>query len=84
MYRYITTALVIAGLFVSISCTKTQKGQARENASAPLKNERKYSESPILRDRVERGELPPVEDRLPDEPLVVTPIENIGRYDSEP
>ena len=31
----------------------------------------RYQESPMLRERVEAGELPPVEERLPDEPLVV-------------
>jgi hypothetical protein len=43
----------------------------------------RYRESPILRERVERGELPPVEKRLPDQPLVVPPVESIGRYDSD-
>lgn len=43
----------------------------------------RYQESPILRDQVERGELPPVEERLPSEPLVVEPIDSIGTYDSE-
>ena len=34
----------------------------------------------MLADRVRRGLLPPVARRLPDEPLVVTPLEKIGRY----
>ncbi len=44
----------------------------------------KYRESPILRERVERGDLPPIEERLPDEPFVVTPVERPGRYQSSP
>lgn len=32
-----------------------------------------YSEAPMLAERVARGELPPVEQRLPDEPFVVGP-----------
>ena len=39
-----------------------------------------YSQSPILDARVASGELPPVEDRLPDEPLVSVPFREIGRY----
>ena len=39
----------------------------------------RYQESPMLRERVEAGELPPVEDRLPDEPLVVESPE-VGEY----
>jgi len=39
-----------------------------------------YNEAPILRVKVAAGELPPVEERLPEEPLVVEPIEEIGEY----
>jgi peptide/nickel transport system substrate-binding protein len=39
-----------------------------------------YGEAPMLASRVEAGELPPVAERLPDEPYVVTPYEEIGRY----
>lgn len=40
----------------------------------------KYNEAPMLRTMVAAAELPPVEERLPDEPLVVEPIEKIGQY----
>lgn len=39
----------------------------------------RYRESPLLRERVEAGELPPVEERLPDEPLVVE-VPEVGEY----
>ena len=39
-----------------------------------------YSEAPELKVKVAAGELPPVEERLPEEPLVVKPIEAIGQY----
>ncbi len=39
-----------------------------------------FSEAPELAKRVAAGELPPVEDRLPEEPLIIPPIERIGRY----
>lgn len=39
-----------------------------------------YNEAPMLRTMVAAGELPPVEERLPEEPLVVTPVEEIGQY----
>ncbi len=38
------------------------------------------NEAPVLLELVEQGVLPPVEDRLPDEPLVVEPWEEIGQY----
>jgi len=39
-----------------------------------------YNEAPMLKELVEAGELPPVEERLPEEPLVIEPIEEIGQY----
>ena len=39
-----------------------------------------YQEAPELAERVARGELPPVAERLPLEPVVVEPIESIGKY----
>ena len=41
---------------------------------------RRFGESPMLAERVRKGELPPVSERLPDNPLVVVPMEEIGRY----
>jgi len=39
----------------------------------------KYNEAPMLRVKVAAGELPSVEERLPEEPVIVEP-EKIGRY----
>ncbi|HHV80051.1 TPA: ABC transporter substrate-binding protein [bacterium] len=40
----------------------------------------KYSEAPMLADLVKQGKLPPVEQRIPKNPLVVTPVEEVGQY----
>ncbi|WP_285734639.1 ABC transporter substrate-binding protein [Nocardiopsis sp. ATB16-24] len=40
-------------------------------------------EAPMLAALVESGDLPPVEERLPDEPLVVEPHERVGVYGGE-
>jgi peptide/nickel transport system substrate-binding protein len=40
----------------------------------------KYSESPQLAEMVAKGELPPVDERLPENPLVVLPISSVGQY----
>jgi peptide/nickel transport system substrate-binding protein len=37
-------------------------------------------QSPMLDERVASGELPPVEERLPENPLVVEPVESVGKY----
>ena len=40
----------------------------------------RFKEAPALRAKVAAGELPPVEERLPFEPLVCVPIDGIGEY----
>lgn len=40
----------------------------------------KFNEAPMLRTMVAAGEIPPVEERLPEEPLVIEPVEEIGQY----
>jgi len=39
-----------------------------------------YSEAPMLADMVASGELPPLDERLPENPLVVLPIKSVGQY----
>ena len=40
----------------------------------------KYNEAPMLKELVKAGKLPPVEKRLPEEPLVIEAYEEIGQY----
>ncbi len=40
----------------------------------------RFQQSPALDSLVARGELPPVNERLPDDPIVVEPIGDIGQY----
>ena len=40
---------------------------------------RQYSEAPMLAEMVASGDLPPVEERLPDEPLVIQ-VQEVGKY----
>ena len=39
-----------------------------------------FKEAPMLAARVAAGELPPVEERLPENPLVLQPTDGIGKY----
>ncbi len=39
-----------------------------------------YQEAPMLRTMVAAGELPPLKERLPQDPLVVKPTDEIGQY----
>ncbi|MCK4420058.1 hypothetical protein KAV79_09645, partial [Candidatus Aerophobetes bacterium] len=40
----------------------------------------KFSESPMLRTKVAAGELPSVEERLPEEPQIIGLLEEVGQY----
>ncbi|MBS1253922.1 MAG: putative ABC transporter-binding protein [Anaerolineales bacterium] len=42
--------------------------------------ESKYNEAPMLAEMVAAGELPPVDERLPEEPLVEEVVDDIGQY----
>ena len=39
-----------------------------------------FSEAPELKSMVSKGMLPPVEDRLPDDPVVLEPLREVGKY----
>ena len=47
---------------------------------APAAPASRYSEAPVLAELVAKGELPPVDDRLPENPDVVAPVESIGKH----
>ena len=65
---------------------RTEKRSVQPPTRAPLKidpgilKDRSFTEAPMLAGRVTKGQLPPVEERLPENPLVVVPMEEIGRY----
>src|SRR5215469_18339601 len=46
----------------------------------PAKWPKKFNEAPMLADLVKAGKLPPVEQRVPAEPLVLKPAHEIGQY----
>jgi peptide/nickel transport system substrate-binding protein len=54
--------------------------QAPAPTQAPEEPVSKYNEAPALKEMVAIGELPPVEERLPENPLIVEPVESIGQY----
>jgi hypothetical protein len=59
---------------------------SKEKTTAPqvidpaILSDRLFGEAPMLAERVRSGDLPPVSERLPEHPLVVVPMEEIGRY----
>jgi peptide/nickel transport system substrate-binding protein len=66
--RRIATALV-AGLVLTFAQLAPADAQGG-----------KYHEAPALAEQVKAGKLPPVEQRLPEQPLVVPVVEKVGEY----
>ena len=70
-------ALLLAAPFALSAGSTAEQASTTEG---PAVAAGKYHEAPMLAELVASGELPPVDERLPDEPLVVTPLEGIGKY----
>jgi peptide/nickel transport system substrate-binding protein len=79
-----TTALPEAPEAAPAALSEAEEAPAaasEEMAAEKMAEEEAVShEAPMLRALVEAGELPPLEERLPSEPLVVEPYESIGKY----
>lgn len=58
----------------------TSAPAAEPAAAAPATPDSKYREAPQLAERVLAGELPPVDERLPQQPWVIQTKESIGKY----
>ncbi len=70
----------IAGPFASPASAMAGLLSTAGTAKALQTVPSKFSESPMLAERVQKGELPPVEQRLPKDFLVVEPTGEIGKY----
>jgi peptide/nickel transport system substrate-binding protein len=46
----------------------------------PAQWPKKFGEAPALTELVKAGKLPPVEQRLPQEPMVIKPLRSVGKY----
>ncbi len=75
-----TTAPAEAPAEATAAPAATAAPTAAPEVAAP---ESKYKEAPMLAEKVAAGELPPVEERLPVEPLIVTPIYEVGQYSGD-
>ena len=51
-----------------------------ESEAPAAESSSQYNEAPMLKAMVDAGDLPPVDDRLPVNPRIVTPIHEVGQY----
>jgi len=82
----ILVALMVSGCGSSSSEKANVEDQAQIVVEAPQEIDpgilarREFGEAPMLLERVNAGELPSVADRLPENPRVIMPVNEIGRY----
>jgi len=74
--------ILIALLMVSLALTvfaggKPEEPEAAKSAAKPVG---KYNEAPELAELVKKGQLPSVDERLPEKPVVVSVVDSIGKY----
>ncbi len=79
MKRFVAIVLctLVAGAFLGFASGQKDTGGTQGTATVA---KGKYGEAPMLAEKVRKGELPAVEDRLPEEPMVIEPVEEIGQY----
>src|SRR4030088_2097945 len=46
----------------------------------PAQWPKKFGEAPALAELVKAGKLPPVEQRIPQEPMIIKPLRSVGKY----
>jgi peptide/nickel transport system substrate-binding protein len=74
------TALAACAPTTTATPAPTTAPAATQPPAATAAPASKYKEAPMLAELVKAGKLPAVDKRLPDSPLVLKPIEKIGKY----
>ncbi|MGC9348631.1 MAG: ABC transporter substrate-binding protein [Anaerolineae bacterium] len=59
---------------------KTVEVVKEVEVEVPAEPPSEYSEAPMLQEMVAAGDLPSVEERLPENPLMVLPVKSVGQY----
>lgn len=75
--------IISSAAILLLICTAAFAGGKKEEPVAEptaVAGEWTRNEAPMLYEMVQRKEIPALEDRLPDNPLVITPYEEVGTY----
>jgi peptide/nickel transport system substrate-binding protein len=86
--EFLRLSAVTAVGAAATACGQTETPTATEKVAATATSQpmdtpvppSQYNEAPMLADLVAAGELPPVDERLPENPRVITPTEETGQY----
>lgn len=84
---HLLTLLVLVGLVAACApagpaptAPEVAPAAAEANTAAPAAVDTSAKEAPLLAERVAAGSLPPLAERLPVNPKVVTPVDGLGQY----
>ena len=88
MYKHVQSVLflLLAAILLAACGAREAPAEEPEVEAAPalaeesMAKDSAYGEAPMLAEMVEAGTLPPVDERLPLEPLVIEPFNEIGQY----
>ena len=86
LFRLMALMLLFSLVISACAPAATPSEPAAAEPAAPAASEvfvpegGSANEAPMLAEMVSAGELPPLEERLPTNPLVIEPIESIGQY----
>lgn len=91
LFAVVLLTLLVAGVLAACGAPAAESpaaAPAAQEAAAPAAQEAAPAvaaeanahEAPALAEMVAAGTLPPLEERLPKDPAVVTPVESIGQY----
>ena len=86
LYRFLALLLLLSLVISACAPAVTPSEPTVAEPAAPAASEATVpdggsaNEAPMLAEMVAAGELPPLEERLPTNPLVIEPIESIGQY----
>ena len=72
--------LLGAALLIGTSAWASGTDEGTAGSGAAMAGDGQYKEAPMLAAMVAAGDLPPLEERLPIEPNVLVPLEEVGTY----
>ena len=76
----VMVSLVLLGSAAMVWAGGDDEGSSEASSAGAMATSGSYNEAPALAQLVASGDLPPVEERLPPEPLVVQVKDEIGQY----
>ncbi|GAA5015997.1 ABC transporter substrate-binding protein [Actinopolymorpha pittospori] len=74
------SAIGVLALASGTACDALSTQPKQKGAAGDSPGQVGAKEAPTLKSRVDKGEIPPLKDRLPVSPLVVKPVESAGDY----